>query len=353
MRNLFVADVKSYSREGKSFGHYFQVAQNYSELYSNHFEVFVAGGPIYKKKFFANRLFLLPCNYEEGKNFLTNKFNVLKNCFFLFRKTKKDDIIILQHSGASTTFLGIGLMATKRNSIYVIQYDTDAVSSIIKRMIYKLAKPKIKGILCPNDVIAQSYGKPYCVVMDYIYVFSDKEKIDSINYKEKKYDFVFVGGISKDKGIVEVARKLVNTKYNVFIAGRGDENVCNKLQTICEKAPNVKLSLGYVNEENYSIYIREARYCILNYQGVYTNRSSGVVLDAIFNGTPIAGHRCSALQFIEDEKVGYLFDNIEDFNPSDILNEERYNMYIDGISSYLAKQDYYKQKVLKFLKDTL
>lgn len=347
MKRLIIADVKSLNENGKSAGHYFSVAQNYLDLYSDYCEVKVAGGPIFKTHFSEKDVFLLPYDFIPSKNWIKTKWRVLMNCQNLFRRTSVEDIIVLQHSGASTTLLGIVLFANKKNTIYLIQYDTDAVSSLIKWAIYKLAKKKIKGIICPNKHIAETYGLPNCVVTDYIY---PNDKYNFVpNYEDKKYDIAIVGSIYPDKGVLEAAANLVNSKYKVLIAGKADKNLSDKLYKICEKAENIELHIGFIKDEDYYRYIRSARFCMLNYHGVYSSRSSGVVLDIIFNGTPIIGHKCCALNFIAETNVGYLFDDIKNVDFAKIVNKEKYKNYQIGIAAYLDTQKKYRQRVVNFL----
>ena len=347
MKKLIIADVKSSNNHGKCTGHYFAVAQNYLDLYQSVCEVKVAGGPIFATRFKKDNLFPLPYDFKSTKNKLLNKWKVLQNCRHLFRNTSIDDIIILQQSGLSTAIMGIALFAARKRNIYLIAYDTEAVTSFTKRLIYQFAKSKIKGVLCPNKSVADAYGISNCIVTDYIYP-EDKKTIP-IAYENKKYDIAIVGSIWPDKGVLEAVKCLSKTQYRVLVAGKGDKTITKQIEDICKSAENIELHIGFVKDEDYCKYIRQARFCMLNYRGVYENRSSGVVLDILFNGTPIIGHRCKALNFVENENVGILFDIIENFDFSITHNKNLYISLMDGITNYLYKQKLYKQKVIDFL----
>lgn len=347
MKKLIIADVKSHNNNGKNTGHYFAVAQNYLELYSDYCKVEVAGGPIFKTHFNKQDVFVLPYDFISGRNWLKNKFRVLMNCRYLFKHAKADDIIVIQHSGASTTLLGIAFFSTKKNNINLIQYDTDALSSLPKRIIFRLARHNIKSILCPNKYIADAFGLPSCIVTDYIYPKSEYKNSNS--FEKRKYDIAIVGSICPDKGVIEAADVLARTNYKVVIAGKADKQLTDRLHEICYNVENIELHIGFISDENYYEYIREARFCILNYHGVYEDRSSGVVLDILFNGTPIIGHKCKALNFISMANVGYLFDDINDINFDEIINKEKYEKYQKGIEKYLDAQKKYKQDVINFL----
>lgn len=81
-------------------------------------------------------------------------------------------------------FCGNNLICKKWNNIYCIQYSEDPLSSLIKRWIYKIARKKIKGTLCPNSRIGQAYTRPYCEVTDYIYPHYN-QPLNHTTYHEK------------------------------------------------------------------------------------------------------------------------------------------------------------------------
>lgn len=347
MKRLIIADAKSYNNKGKTTGHYFAVAQNYLDLYGDYCEVKVAGGPIFKTHFNEKDIFLLPYDFIPSKSWLVSKWRVLKNCKYIFKNTLTDDVIVIQQSGLSTAIMGIALFAKKKSNVYVIAYDTDAVTSPIKRLIYKFARHKIKGLLCPNKHVADAYGIPHCIVTDYIYVKQITKP--AATFENKKYDIAIVGSICHGKGVSEAAKVLAKIDCRVLIAGKADKQLADELHEICDNAKNIELHVGFVTDENYYQYIRKARFCLLNYYGVYEDRSSGVALDIIFNGTPILGHRCTALNFVEKEHVGLLFDDINKFDFSVIMQKGNYCSYLSGITCYLDKQKEYRKKVIEFL----
>lgn len=349
MKRLIIADLKSFNNGYKQTGHYFTLARNYQELFSTICQVNVTGGPIYRTGFKEEELLSLPYDYIVGDNVLKNKWGTLMNCYHLMRQTQADDIIVLQMSGAVTNFFALILFGSKKKKVYSIQYDTEALNTPIKRLIYQLAKDKIAGIICPSDTIGKRFHLPYCVVSDYIYA-SDPAQTESIPFTEKKYDFAMVGRISPEKGIIEALKRLVTTPYRIIVAGKPqNKEIEQQLQKITISTPNIELHLGFVSDNDFHYYLRQSKYSLMNYQGVYASRSSGVVLDALFNGTPIIGHRSMALQFIEEEEVGLLYNDITQIDLSIVEDAQQYHFYTKRINCYLQKHRQYKERLIKFL----
>ena len=348
MKRLILADIKSVNNGGNPTGHYLSLAQNYIELYSGFIKVLIAGGSVYDRKIKKENLFPLPCENKSCYGKVKNVFNVLKNCKYLFQNTNEDDVIVMQQSALFTAFLGVVLFASKKNNIYIIAYDTDPISSALKKIVYFFAKKKIKGFVLSSEKNGMAYRKPYCLVPDYIFA-GEKIPENKIPYDKKRYDFIFIGSIWPDKGVVEMAKRFAGTQYKILIAGKPcDENIADALKNICKNAANIDLKLGFVKDEDYREYMSEARFSLLNYKGVYAERSSGVVLDVLFAGVPVIGHKTFAMQFIEDEQVGFLFDDIEKLDPSVFLRLETYEIFRRNIAKYLGKQENYKNEFLRF-----
>ncbi|WP_036877784.1 glycosyltransferase [Xylanibacter oryzae] len=347
MNRLIIADIKSQNSNGRCIGHYFAVAHNYYELFKDYVETLIAGGPIYQQQFKEN-LLCLPfdaCVNEDS--FLKCKLHSLKNSKELFKEAK-DDIIVLQHASAATVILSIVMFFHRKSKLFLIQYNDEAINTLFKRMMYKLAKKKINGVICPNENIGNLFGLPYCVVPDYI--FNSKCKSDVIPFTEKKYDVCFVGRIEKEKGVIDVAKKIAGTKYKMIIAGNiRVPYLKRELEKICQKCDNISLHIGYLSDNVYYGYINDSRFCILNYQGDYSNRSSGVVLDTIFHDVPVIGLDCKALDFIKLFNMGHVYDDLKNLDLDRVLTEKNYNEYLKNIELYKLKHIEYKGKLVRFL----
>ena len=226
---------------GKCAGHFFAVAHNYYGLFKENVETLVAGGPVYRQQFEKELLSLPNDVLLCGESKFKNKWKYFQNARSLFHKAIGDTIVI-QQGGVITSFLAIAMFYHQQSKLFLIQYSNEGLRSFLGRMLYKLCKSKIDGIICPNDMVGKAYERPYCVVPDYIYL-DRKEQID-IPFCKKKYDVCFVGRIEEEKGVLDVARKIAGTKYRMVIAGKvRDSQLGEKLQALNSRCSNIELHI--------------------------------------------------------------------------------------------------------------
>lgn len=346
MYKIIIADICSINNKGVSSGHYFSVAENYLEMFPQA-NVFVAGGPIYNNRF-AKHLIALPFDHKRGESSIAEKWHEIKNCCALFKQAK-GEIIVMQSVALLTAYIAILLFYHKTSKLYFIQYYTGSINSNLKQLLWRLIKNKVDGIICSSDRVGIAFGIPYIVVTDYIYtkVVADV----GLSYNERPYDLCLVGGIFRDKGQVDALRSLANRGLKIVVAGKVNEpGLKEELDEICRLDPTIEMQLGYVSDEDYYGYICKSKYCVLNYRGTYNDRSSGVVLDIIFRGTPVLGHKCGALQLVSDNGLGYIYDDIKSVDFSKVLSIDEFDKYRSNISSYLKLQKKSIVELEKFLR---
>lgn len=330
---LIIADIKSNNNNGICTGHYYAFAANYQNIFRTRCEVKIASGPIYRKKFKGEDMIMLPCDYIVGDSKFKNIIRMLHNGWNLFALTKKDDVIILQQSQPAMILFTLLLTCFGRRNIYQVQYSSEPMRRFYYRIMFYLKRKYFKGILCPNDEVGRAYGIPYLVLPDYIYIGTYAS--DWLSYDSKKYDFCSVGRITGGKGISETVSVMAGKPYSMIIAGQAqdtkEESTIKKYIMGCS---NIDLKMKYITDDKYKEYISSSRYSILNYQEEYSDHSSGVVFDFLFNGVPVIARRCKSLQFIEDNHLGLLYDNIQDVDFSSLLNNDFYVGYINSIKNY-------------------
>lgn len=344
-KRVIIADINSRCTQGVLTGHGHAVAENYRQLGNEDTEIVVAGGPAYAKRF--PDAIILDYDADAALPNKENKRRNLHNIKQLFRLCP-NDTIIFQSSAVATTFLGIALYKPRTCQVFMIQYNTMGLDSFLKRALYAFAKPRIAGIICPQERIGNAYNRPCCVVPDYIYTASQKQ--EAIPYAQKNYDFCMVGLIYPDKGIVEAARLLADSPHKVLIAGKpATPEIAEELTAIAAKAPHITLRLGYLTQEEYKKSLAESRYCILNYRGGYATHSSGVIYDTLFSGVPVVGRRCEALRLVEENGVGVLEEELSAPAFARVLPEDQHREFTQAIRRYYETHQAHRERLLQFL----
>lgn len=340
---IYFADIKSH-RKGIMTGHYISVAENYREVLSERYNVIVAGCENFQNAFNEKELLKLP--FVNGGNYKKEKIETILNSIYLFWKAR-GNIIVLQRSTPITSYICILLFFWFTSDLYLIQYDTESIKSWFGRFIWRLTKWKIKGVICPNKRIGESYGINYLVTTDYIFT---KDYINHVPFNLRKWDFAAIGNITKDKGTLDIIEYLASKGQKILLAGRiAEPDLEDRLTGILSKYPNIEHHIGFVDKDNYTTYIRYSKYCLLNYSGCYNDRSSGIVLDIIFNGTPVLGSKCGALEFIEEYALGFLYSDYSEIIFEKLFNTSIYNTFLDNIANYGRLHLLYKNKLLIFL----
>ena len=349
MKRIVIADIKSNNNHGVCTGHYYALASNYRDVFGDCCDVKVAGGPIYLKRFKQEDLIMLPHDYINGDSKIRNFIRICLNARKLFKQVNKDDVVIIQQSQPAMILFALLLTYWGKSNVYQIQYSEEPMRRPLFRLMMKFAQFRIKGLICPNDIVGKAYGIPYIVVPDYIYIEKNFSMPDN-RFSSKKYDYAIVGRIAAGKGVSEAVRAMAGKKCSLVVAGSpqdvSEEKTIKKYSSECT---NIETKLEYISENEYDYYIRESRYCLLNYQGDYAERSSGVVLDTIFRGIPVVGRRCRALQFVEDNNLGVLYDDIWSFDFSRLLDERVYNDFVTSIALYRRDVAANQGKLIKFV----
>lgn len=348
MRKLIIADIKSNNNGGICTGHYYALAQNYLDTFSDVTEVKIASGPMYLRKFDCREMILLPCDYVAGENKLKNVWRMLRNGWSLFRQVNKNDVIVIQQSQPAMIMFTLLLTCFRKAGVFQIQYSEEPMNRLYYRFMISLKRKYIKGTLCPNETVGKAYRVPYLVVPDYFY--NEKEQMrPPIEYANRKYDFCSVGRIAYDKGVADAAEALAGKSFTYLIAGT--PQVKTEEERIVRSSmanSNIITDLSYISNEKYVDYIRNSRYCIMNYSGSYSERSSGVVLDVLFTGVPIVGKRCKALKFVEDMNLGVLYDDINQIDFDYLLNQEHYKVFLESIAMYKKSLTVHKERAIEF-----
>lgn len=334
MKRIVIADISSIRLNENNFGHYGKVAMMYKKLFeSEDADVMIAGGPVYRTKAVESERIDLPFDFELkcGKSkfqILLMKIGSVINGIILFSKLKKDVVICQPYSFPS--WMTSILFAKRTTDIYLIEYK-DERHNRLNKILYNLAKKKIKGIICPNDVVGKAYDLHYITVPDYI-VPERKIRDEQIEYK---YDFGMVGIMSLGKDIDDVIQSFVNTKYKVIIAGYfNDLQRYESFEKRC--TPNITIINKYLTDEEYNDILKSTKYMLLPYNKKYSAASSGVIFDILFNGRPLITRDFMNFYFVKEYGVGTFYrESIAELDYDKLLDDENVAATCKKIDDFL------------------
>ena len=203
----------------------------------------------------------------------------------------KKKIILHLHGGAYDKFY-YSLNSLKQNKVFKLWEKADDVIVLSKEwqdFVFRVFEGEIKNISIINNAVKQA-------------------KIDNINIKEKLLSFIFVGRITKEKGIYELcsAIKELITKYpniKLYIAGSGEEE--GNIKSYIDKnnlQNNIEL-LGWIKEEKQIKYYNKVATLILPsyYEGLPM-----VVLEAMAKGKNIIATSVGAIPEVVTEENGII-----------------------------------------------
>ncbi len=346
-KRLFIADLRSHADKGKTVGHFAFVAKMYRKMFGDFYDVKVAGGPAYRSHFAAEELCELPHNVSNTT--IRDRWHVMRNAIKLFEEAK-GDIIVLQQSSVQTYFIALALFYRKKSKLYLIQYSDESLKSRFSRFLYRLIRHKVDGVLCSSEGVGKQFGRPYLVTPDYVYL--GEKETPSKEYDERKYDFCVLGRISPEKGVPEVVDRFKDERCRLLIAGNPQtKELGEEIRARCEGRSNIHLDLGFLDAGTYENYLKESRYCILNYGGPYVDsmRSSGVVFDMLFHDIPVIGTRCGALEFVEELEMGKLYEKLSEFRAREVLKKPVFDEFRKHISAYKELHKTYLQQLRDFV----
>lgn len=343
--NIVIADIASIRVGANIFGHYGKIAQMYINMFKGTHCVKIAGGPIYKG--IGKNTILLPYDHslKEMKGSwgqLRFKLRCIANGIHLFSKVKNSVIICQPYSFAS--WMTSIIFSPQKSKVYLIEYKNE-LSSKANRFLFKIAKRKIDGVLCPSKEVGEKYQLPYFCVTDYVY-----DKSENPTFEEKcDFDFGVFGIMSSGKDVMHVIRTFAGTRYRVLIAG-----FCGGRyeEFMKESAPNITIIDKYLSDEEYSSSIQRTKIVILPYKDDYKNQSSGVVFDVLFRGKPVLTRKYDTFRFIDSCGIGETYvTEINEVDLDAMVKKAQSGEYYEQIKKFIAENKLQVELLEKFIEE--
>lgn len=342
MKRVVIADISSIKLNGNNFGHYHKVAVMYKTLLKKSgIDTIIAGGPVYHTKCDEIELINLPYDFELDCNkskfqTLLMKLGTVINGIILFSRLD-EDIVICQPYSFPAWMLSI-MFAKKTTDIYLIEYKNERYSRL-NDILFKLVRRKIKGVICPNDLVGKAYEISYITVPDYI-MTEENKKVEQAEYK---YDFGMVGIMSMGKDIEDVIQSFSNTTYKVIIAGYFN-NLQRYENFVKKSTSNITIINKYLTDEEYKNIVQSTKYMLLPYNKRYSAASSGVIYDILFNGRPLITRDFINFHFVKEYGVGAVYkDTLRELDFEKLLTDDSVKKICANIDTFL--EDNYQNGV--------
>lgn len=206
-----------------------------------------------------------------------------------------------------------------------------SVIGMIESYVYHLTgvyQRTFSRIICPSKFLANKISQ----VHDHIEVLPNFSKDNGFSYEKQDYA-VYVGRVSPEKGIVEVAKMFEDSSINLKVVGSGPS-----LDDVVDGRFVQKL--GRMSGEPLQALIQNAKFLVLPTK-CYENCPM-TIIEAFSHATPVIGSNHSGIaDMIKHNANGFLFD----FNTSksSSLLPDLYKKFDEpmAIRSRQAYTDYY------------
>lgn len=189
-----------------------------------------------------------------------------------------------------------------RNYIFKIYR---VIRQFVQNKIVKLNK-KIENVITISElsekILKETLGKNTQITRIYNPIDLD-ENIEKIDPTRNKY-FLYVGRISKEKGVDLFCKAITRLGYEGIVVGDGDER-----KRLEKEYPNIKFT-GWKNKNEVKQYMKGARALIFPSRW-YETAGLTVLETQTLKIPAIVSKYCAASEFIEEGKNGFLFENFE------------------------------------------
>lgn len=304
MNKILIVDTLTLSKDNKIYGHFHKTAIQFSDVLSAHYDVKIVGGKTYAHYFSKEKLIKLPfitkkAEFDSNNRFIKLLYRIKSVINTIYALLLDADVLIFQDSNQTILYNVLRYLSPKKK-IILIKYSVETRDHTNEA--YQGIKKSIYGVITSLQEVADFYDTKSLIIPDYFPT--------SCSFVEKNiellYDFLIVGTITEEKDYVDVIRAVSNTDYSLVIVGWFKDK--DKLQKLQEMATsNIQIMDCYLSEEDYLKVIYQSRYIVLPYKEGYKFKSSGVVLDAIYNGKPVVVPRIESFSFVEYDKLGIVY----------------------------------------------
>lgn len=343
---LFVDLLNKIDRDArKPLGHSCYLFRNYSRVLKRCFEVTIAASREYCDSLqdLDLKFLVLPfasshpakCKISRWRNLVKAMINSLYVSMYRYK------VILIQDPNSLLPVVPIVLL-TRRKKVFIIFY-TDvinrgsALSRYFKKKLVRILAPRISGVISGSKMVVdafKSFGIRAFLVPDYLP--PDDYNGNFKSFSERKIDFTVLGTMTEGKDLEDVVKTFNATNYKVIIAGRFDDK--NRYLRLKKSASsNIKMFDKYLDYDIYIRLLRNSKYIVLPYSKD-TDKSSGVLYDALYAGTPVVYKGNVLRDIIVENKLGIVYNtSLKEVKIEQLINQDTYLEFLRNIESYVEK----------------
>jgi glycosyltransferase involved in cell wall biosynthesis len=346
MKKVLIADITTLTYEDKLFGHFAKVANQYCQILSKEFDVQIAGGKTYKNYFRDYQLYQLPFFIKKNENASGIAGRIKRKWKEFFNAWKclhsNSDIIIFQCLNETPVYLALLFGCNKK--VYMIQYQR-GLDCKGKKVLYDRIKNRISGTIVSSDIVGKYYDITYIVLPDYF----PPVQISSVQDENLIYDITILGTANTWKDYVGAVKYFRNSRWKMLIAGKfTDESMYNAIMQL--KTDNITVINKYLTDIEYQNCLNCSKYIMLPYKEEYKDKSSGVLLEAIYAGKPVIVPDISTFDIVNKNKLGIVYKNLSDLKINMKKLQDEYEDYKKNVQAYTDNMRIKSDELIEFVK---
>lgn len=253
---------------------------------------------------------------------------------------------------------------SKKSISYVLRNRCNRSSyifSFINYLDFKIAQFLSLEIVFDKFIFVSKYTKD--VITSYSKIISDKSKLlynsvldindgSPIAFNEKKYDFVFIGRLSKEKGIIEFCEFCEQNNLNVKLLVIGEGNLRKEIEN---RFPQFVECVGFKSGSEKIQLIKLSKFLI--FPSLWLENNPIVLLESQSLSIPALAHSIGGVpEIIHNNFNGFLYSNQEDLLVSIkaalSITEEEYSI-LSNNSRSTYKKSFSPEVFIGFIKNVI
>lgn len=340
---LIIADYIGNSIKDKAIGHPKIILDQMKAVFNEtqfDYQFFVSRPYIFYLKGERFKEIPFSINVDTNKNLISRVLNIIKKVINLWVILKAKTDSVLLYNIDKTLYLFLYLFGKRRQQkLIVISFmDFSEKSSPLALYFYTKAKSYIDVELNSYDLNSAYY------LPDYYY------KGNSYTLNKKNESIVVIGTMTKEKQL-DVVCNSINAVHLDVIGKFYDRDYFEMLYERFGSKSNIEIKDVYLSDEEYIKTIQSHKYLLIsNVIDHYSNRTSGVFFDAIFNDAiPIVPKSDYFIKFTQ-ECICMFYDSIDEVEK--ILEEEDSKRVLQNIQNFKNKFSFekYQEKIFNAIK---